>query len=157
MHVLSLWHTLPRPLRIVVMRCLMIVPQMLGVTLVAFLMVRLLPGDPARLILGNFATADSSRIPWPLMAASIAKPTGVRGRFHGATFRFPHPPARPPKETGFETPETGSKWRCLAYHSLAGEEIETQRDFWRVTARRRIRPLRDCDCRLRPLACKPLM
>ena len=62
MRVLSVWHTLPRPLRIVMMRCLMIVPQMLGVTLVAFLLVRLLPGDPARLILGNFATEDSIRL-----------------------------------------------------------------------------------------------
>jgi hypothetical protein len=42
MRALSLWHTVPRPLRILVIRCLMIVPQMLGVTLVAFLLVRLL-------------------------------------------------------------------------------------------------------------------
>jgi ABC-type dipeptide/oligopeptide/nickel transport system permease component len=62
MRALSLWHTVPRPLRILVIRCLMIVPQMLGVTLVAFLLVRLLPGDPARLILGNFATEDSIRL-----------------------------------------------------------------------------------------------
>jgi ABC-type dipeptide/oligopeptide/nickel transport system permease component len=60
--LLSAWHWLPRPVRIVLMRCLMIVPQMLGVTLVAFLLVRLLPGDPARLILGNFATEDSVRL-----------------------------------------------------------------------------------------------
>jgi peptide/nickel transport system permease protein len=59
MRLLSAWQSLPRLLRIVTMRCLMIVPQMLGITLVAFLLVRLLPGDPARLILGNFATDDS--------------------------------------------------------------------------------------------------
>ncbi len=62
MRLLSAWHALPRLVRIVAMRCLMIVPQMLGITLVAFLLVRLLPGDPARLILGNFATEDSIRL-----------------------------------------------------------------------------------------------
>jgi ABC-type dipeptide/oligopeptide/nickel transport system permease component len=59
MFVPAIWHRLPRPLRIVVSRLAMIVPQMIGVTLVTFLLVRLLPGDPARLILGNFATPES--------------------------------------------------------------------------------------------------
>ena len=61
MPVHALWHHLPRPLRIILSRLLMIVPQMIGVTLVTFLLIRLLPGDPARLILGNFATPDSIR------------------------------------------------------------------------------------------------
>ena len=86
MHVLSLWHTLPRPLRIVVMRCLMIVPQMLGVTLVAFLLVRLLPGDPARLILGNFATADFIRLMRERLGLDQSLPVagGAVSRFRAA-------------------------------------------------------------------------
>lgn len=59
MPLLSAWYRLPRPLRIVLSRLAMIVPQMIGVTLVTFLLVRLLPGDPVRLILGNFATPAS--------------------------------------------------------------------------------------------------
>ncbi len=53
------WRSQPRLLRIIVTRLALIVPQMFGVTLVAFLLIRLLPGDPARLILGNFATEES--------------------------------------------------------------------------------------------------
>ncbi len=53
------WRRQPRLLRIVAVRLLLIVPQMFGVTMVAFLLIRLLPGDPARLILGNFATPES--------------------------------------------------------------------------------------------------
>ncbi len=37
----------------------LLVPQMFGVTLVTFLLVRLLPGDPALLLLGNLATPDA--------------------------------------------------------------------------------------------------
>ncbi|MCW6509275.1 ABC transporter permease [Lichenifustis flavocetrariae] len=59
MPLAATWHRLPRFVRIILTRLGMIVPQMLGVTLVTFLLVRLLPGDPARLILGNFATDDS--------------------------------------------------------------------------------------------------
>ncbi|SHG00851.1 peptide/nickel transport system permease protein [Kaistia soli DSM 19436] len=53
------WRRQPRLLRIIVTRIALIVPQMFGVTLIAFLLIRLLPGDPARLILGNFATDES--------------------------------------------------------------------------------------------------
>jgi ABC-type dipeptide/oligopeptide/nickel transport system permease component len=37
----------------------LLVPQMFGVTLVTFLLVRLLPGDPALLLLGNLATPEA--------------------------------------------------------------------------------------------------
>lgn len=50
---------LPRPLRIVAGRSLVIVPQMFGVMLVTFLLIRLLPGDPALLLLGNMATPEA--------------------------------------------------------------------------------------------------
>ena len=39
-------------------RLLVFVPQLLGVTLVAFLLIQLLPGDPARFILGPKATPE---------------------------------------------------------------------------------------------------
>jgi hypothetical protein len=39
-----------------VRRALMAAPTLLGVTIVVFLMVRVLPGDPARLLAGLFAT-----------------------------------------------------------------------------------------------------
>ena len=56
-----MWSRLPRLVRIVAGRLALLVPQMFGVTLVTFLLVRLLPGDPARLMLGNLATPDSVR------------------------------------------------------------------------------------------------
>jgi len=61
MAALRAWRRLPRLLRIVLGRLALLVPQMFGVTLVTFLLVRLLPGDPARLMLGNLATPDSVR------------------------------------------------------------------------------------------------
>jgi len=53
------WRRIPRLGRIILSKLVLIVPQMFGVTLVTFLLVRLLPGDPTRLILGNFATEQS--------------------------------------------------------------------------------------------------
>lgn len=53
------WKRIPRLGRIVLTKLALLIPQMFGVTLVTFLLVRLLPGDPARLILGNFATDQS--------------------------------------------------------------------------------------------------
>lgn len=53
------WRSLPRPARILLARLPMIVPQMLGVIFVTFVLVRLLPGDPVLLMLGNMATEDS--------------------------------------------------------------------------------------------------
>ncbi len=58
MSLIQYWRVLPRPLRIVAGRLIMIVPQMFGVMLVTFLLVRLLPGDPALLMLGNMATEE---------------------------------------------------------------------------------------------------
>lgn len=55
----AFWAKLPRPLRIVGTRLPLVVPQMFGVMLVTFLLVRLLPGDPALLMLGNTATPES--------------------------------------------------------------------------------------------------
>jgi ABC-type dipeptide/oligopeptide/nickel transport system permease component len=59
MTLIQYWRLLPRSLRIVAGRLVMIVPQMFGVMLVTFLLVRLLPGDPALLMLGNMATEES--------------------------------------------------------------------------------------------------
>ncbi|RTL95178.1 ABC transporter permease [Ancylobacter aquaticus] len=53
------WGTVPRPLKIVLSRLFMLVPQLFGVMMVTFLLVRLLPGDPALLLLGNMATPDT--------------------------------------------------------------------------------------------------
>lgn len=49
---------LPRPLRIVLARLAVLIPQMFGVLLATFLLIRLLPGDPALLMLGNMATPE---------------------------------------------------------------------------------------------------
>ncbi|MDO9714078.1 ABC transporter permease [Paracraurococcus lichenis] len=53
------WRRAPRPLQIVSARAAMLVPQLFAVTLVTFVMVRLLPGDPALLLLGNMATPEA--------------------------------------------------------------------------------------------------
>lgn len=45
--------------RFLLRRLLFVVPQLLGITFVTFILVRLLPGDPARAILGGFATDES--------------------------------------------------------------------------------------------------
>jgi ABC-type dipeptide/oligopeptide/nickel transport system permease component len=47
-----------RILRYVAKRLLFIVPQLFGIVLVSFLLVKLIPGDPAVLMLGPFATQD---------------------------------------------------------------------------------------------------
>lgn len=57
--ILSLWRGLPRPLKIVLSRSSILIPQMFGVMLVTFLLIRLLPGDPALLLLGNMATPEA--------------------------------------------------------------------------------------------------
>ena len=59
MNLLAYWRTLPRPLRIVASRSAVFLPQMAGVLLVTFLLIRMLPGDPALLLLGNMATPDA--------------------------------------------------------------------------------------------------
>lgn len=55
----AFWRTLPRPLRIIFSRLPMVIPQMFGVIFVTFMLVRLLPGDPVLVMLGNMATEDS--------------------------------------------------------------------------------------------------
>ena len=60
--------SLPRPLRIVLARLTILVPQMFGVLLATFLLIRLLPGDPALLMLGNMA--DPKAI-GPAMAVAL--------------------------------------------------------------------------------------
>ena len=57
--LIQAWRRIPRWLRIVLGRGVLIVPQMAGVLLVTFLLVRLLPGDPALLLLGNMATPEA--------------------------------------------------------------------------------------------------
>lgn len=59
MNMFHVWRSLPRPLRIVVARLPLLLPQMFGVMLITFMLVRLLPGDPALLMLGNMATPES--------------------------------------------------------------------------------------------------
>ncbi|MCB8881346.1 ABC transporter permease [Acidisoma cellulosilytica] len=55
----AIWHLIPRPLRIILARVALIPMQLFGVLLVTFVLVRLLPGDPALLLLGNMATPDA--------------------------------------------------------------------------------------------------
>lgn len=65
------WLSLPRPLRIVLGRLAMLLPQMAGVLVVTFVLVRLLPGDPALLLLGNMAT--------PVSIAALREKLGLDG------------------------------------------------------------------------------
>ena len=58
---LQLWRRLPRVVRIVLARLSLLAPQMFGVTLVTFLLVRMLPGDPAMLLLGDMASPETVR------------------------------------------------------------------------------------------------
>ncbi|WP_207762098.1 ABC transporter permease [Arboricoccus pini] len=50
---------LPRSLQIILPRLLLLAPQMFGVLFVTFFLIRLLPGDPAVLLLGNMATPEA--------------------------------------------------------------------------------------------------
>jgi len=59
MGIIEYWRKLPKLVKVVIIRLLVLVPQMLGVTFVTFLLIRLLPGDPALLLLGNMATPES--------------------------------------------------------------------------------------------------
>lgn len=59
MNIVNTWERFPRPLRIIISRLPLVIPQMLGVVLVTFMLVRLLPGDPALLMLGNMATPET--------------------------------------------------------------------------------------------------
>lgn len=59
MPLFTVWRSVPRPLRIVVARIAILVPQMFGVMFATFLLIRLLPGDPALLMLGNMATPEA--------------------------------------------------------------------------------------------------
>ncbi|MCO6385383.1 ABC transporter permease [Oceanicola sp. 502str15] len=59
MTLFAMWQRLPRFLRILLKRLPMVIPQVLGVIFVTFMLVRLLPGDPALLMLGNMATEES--------------------------------------------------------------------------------------------------
>lgn len=54
-----LWTALPRSLRIVLSRLALLIPQMFGVLVVTFFLVRALPGDPVNLILGNIASPEA--------------------------------------------------------------------------------------------------
>jgi ABC-type dipeptide/oligopeptide/nickel transport system permease component len=57
--IVGFWRQLPRTLRIVLSRFVIIVPQMFGVMMATFFLLRLLPGDPALLLLGNMATPEA--------------------------------------------------------------------------------------------------
>jgi peptide/nickel transport system permease protein len=59
MGIIKSWRNSPRLVRIVIGRLVVLIPQMFGVTMVTFLLIRLLPGDPALLPLGNMATPES--------------------------------------------------------------------------------------------------
>jgi ABC-type dipeptide/oligopeptide/nickel transport system permease component len=59
MHIRRFWLDLPRLVRIILSRLALLPPQIFGVLLATFLLVRLLPGDPALLLLGNMATPVS--------------------------------------------------------------------------------------------------
>lgn len=59
MKATDVWRRLPRSARIVLSRLPLLIPQMLGVIFVTFVLVRLLPGDPVLLMLGNMATESN--------------------------------------------------------------------------------------------------
>src|SRR5580704_13417239 len=44
---------------LIVRRLLMVVPVLFGVSVIVFLVISLIPGDPARAILGTFATPEN--------------------------------------------------------------------------------------------------
>ena len=52
---MKLWQYLLR-------RLLFVVPQLLGITFITFLLIKLIPGDPARLMLGPLASEDTIRL-----------------------------------------------------------------------------------------------
>lgn len=59
MKLQALWTALPRSLRIILVRLVMLVPQMFCVLLATFMLIRLLPGDPVLRLLGNTATPET--------------------------------------------------------------------------------------------------
>lgn len=69
MHITKFWSSLPRLVRVLLKRIAFLPPQILGVVFVAFMLVRLLPGDPALLLLGSLAT--------PAAVASLRERLGL--------------------------------------------------------------------------------
>jgi ABC-type dipeptide/oligopeptide/nickel transport system permease component len=59
---LQVWRRLPRVVRIILARLSLLAPQMFGVTLITFLLIRMLPGDPALLLLGHLASPETVRM-----------------------------------------------------------------------------------------------
>jgi ABC-type dipeptide/oligopeptide/nickel transport system permease component len=59
MVLFSTWRSIPRSMRIVIARIGILIPQMFGVMFATFLLIRMLPGDPALLMLGNMATPEA--------------------------------------------------------------------------------------------------
>jgi ABC-type dipeptide/oligopeptide/nickel transport system permease component len=57
----KLWWRLPRMVRIVLARLSFLAPQMFGVTVVTFVLVRMLPGDPVMLLLGDLPSPETAR------------------------------------------------------------------------------------------------
>jgi ABC-type dipeptide/oligopeptide/nickel transport system permease component len=53
------WLRIPRFVRIILLRCLIFIPQLAGVLFITFILIRLLPGDPALTLLGNLATPEA--------------------------------------------------------------------------------------------------
>src|SRR5205085_6800148 len=51
----TLWRYLSR-------RLLFVLPQLIGITFVTFLLIQIIPGDPARLMLGPLASADTIQL-----------------------------------------------------------------------------------------------
>ncbi|AFK64025.1 ABC transporter [Advenella kashmirensis WT001] len=45
-------------LRFIVLRLVQLIPVLLGITILAFLLLRVMPGDPATLLLGSRGTAE---------------------------------------------------------------------------------------------------
>lgn len=66
--------------RYVIKRLLMMIPVMLGVTLVIFLMLEITPGDPARMILGDTATEE--------MVAELREEMGLNDPLIVRYFRY---------------------------------------------------------------------
>ncbi|HYM71247.1 MAG TPA: ABC transporter permease [bacterium] len=48
--------------RYLVIRCLSVIPTLFGVALVVFTLVRMIPGDPAEVLLGGFATPERAAV-----------------------------------------------------------------------------------------------
>ena len=94
----------------VVRRLVIIIPTLLGASLIIFVLTMLIPGDPALMRLGNFATTEQlqslreemglTRPPYEPMCSTLGIPAGRYGSWRTGNLVLDDLRTRLPRRTG---------------------------------------------------------